>query len=91
MSAIDYAELAKSLETGATLIKEAATEFGSAATQAAQIDKLTADNATLTSQLQTAQTDLAASQAQVADLVAKSNANNDALAAVLAPPAPPQQ
>ncbi|WP_244748308.1 conjugal transfer protein TraD [Mesorhizobium sp. 131-3-5] len=52
---------------------------------------LTGDNATLTSELQTAQTDLAASQAQVADLVAKSNANNDALAAVLAPANPPQQ
>ena len=92
MSAIDYSEVAKSLDTGATLIKEAAAEFGSAAAQAAQIEKLTSDLATANNDIATANNqrdaalnDLATSQAQVADLVAKANANNDALAALLAP------
>lgn len=98
MSAIDYTTLAQSIATGATLIKEAAAEFGSAAEQAAQIAKLTADLATANEAVTAANTqrdaalyDLATSQGQVADLVTAQNANNDALAAVLAPPAPPQQ
>ncbi|TPK70192.1 hypothetical protein FJ930_19685 [Mesorhizobium sp. B2-4-15] len=79
----DLATLSKQIDLSATLAQEAVSEFGSSVTLAAQVEKLTADNAALTAQLQTATNDLATAQSQVADLATKQTANNNALASVL--------